>query len=115
MQNSPPPTGSGKVKFHANTILLLFNYQPAPGRWGSPDRFSFVGLHKAWEAGLGGLQGLGEKCSLGSTCCSCCCMGLSWGSHWAGLQGGQVRGQWPGQHLGQLGMLRHQQDAPGSE
>lgn len=53
MQNSPPPTSSGKVKFHANTILLLFNYQPVPGRWSSPDRFSFVGLHKAREAGLG--------------------------------------------------------------
>lgn len=68
MQNSPPPTSSCKVKFHANAILLLFNYQPAPGRWGSQDRFPFVRLHKAREAGVWGLHGLGENCSLGSTC-----------------------------------------------
>lgn len=87
MQNSLPPTSSGKVKFRANAILLLFNYQPAPGRWSSPDRFSFVRLHKAREAGLGGLQGLGENCSSGSTCCSCCLMGLSCGSHCIRLPG----------------------------
>lgn len=60
MQNSPPPTSSGKVKFHAKAILLLFNYQLAPRRWSSPDRFSFVRQHKAREAGLGGLQGWGR-------------------------------------------------------
>lgn len=59
----PPPTppSSGKVKFHAKAVLFLFNYQPAPGTWSSPDRFSFVLLHKAREAGLqGGCAGLGE-------------------------------------------------------
>lgn len=111
MQNSPPPTSSGKVKFHANAILLLFNYQLAPERWSSPDRFPFVGLHKAREAGLGGLHRLGENCSLASTCYSCCHMGLSWESHWMGLPGWADQGTL----LGQPGMLQHLQDAAGSE
>lgn len=60
-----PPPSSGKVKFHAKAILLLFNYQPAPGTRSSPDRFSFVRLHKAREAGLrGGCAALGETWEL---------------------------------------------------
>lgn len=49
-----PPPSSGKVKFHAKAILLLFNYQPAARMQSSLDRFPFVWMHKAREPGLWG-------------------------------------------------------------
>lgn len=55
MQNSSSPSSSGKVKFHGKAILLLFNYQPAPGRGAAQTGSPLYGCTKPGRPGCGGV------------------------------------------------------------